>query len=105
MGIGDIYSKSARGIEEVNERKMKLSSRMRTMLILVDGQVPIFVLKVEAEKVGAAPDFFEELQSLGLIVKTGAVSKAEPSQTQAAPPAPEGEFTRFRLAQEFMNVT
>src|SRR5260370_30001556 len=86
ISAGDIYSKSQLGIEEVSNRKLKLSPRVRTMLILVDGQVPLFVLREEAQKVGAAPDFFEQLQTMGLIVKTGNVSgQGERQQTAAAP--------------------
>ena len=106
MGVGDIYSKSQLGVEEVSNRKMKLSSRMRTMLILVDGHVPLLMLREEAQKVGAAPDFLEQLQSLGLIIQTGTVNdKSEASLNQASQPPATDEFTRFRLAQDFMNVT
>lgn len=105
MSAGDIYSKSQLGIEEVNNRKMKLSPRVRTMLILVDGHVPLFVLREEAQKVGAAPDFLEQLQAMGLIVKTGSVSD-NPEQEKSVKAAPVAdEFTRFRLAQDFMNVS
>lgn len=104
MSSGDIYSKSKLGMEEVTSRKMKLSPRVRTMLILVDGSVPVFVLREEAQKVGAAPDFLEQLESMGLIVKTGSVS--EQTQAQVGQQAPVAdEFTRFRLAQDFMNVS
>jgi len=102
MSAGDIYSKSQLGLEEVSNRKMKLSPRVRTMLILVDGQVPLFVLREEAQKVGAAPDFIEQLQTMGLIVKTGSMAeRPEELSGKAAPIA--DEFTRFRLAQDFMN--
>jgi hypothetical protein len=102
MSAGDIYSKSQLGVEEVSNRKLKLSPRVRTMLILVDGQVPLFVLKEEAQKVGAAPDFLEQLQTMGLIVKIGNVAGQSKEEIKA--PATD-EFTRFRLAQDFMNVS
>src|SRR5258706_12169732 len=98
MSAGDIYSKSQLGIEEVSNRKLKLSPRVRTMLILVDGNVPVFVLREEAQKVGAAPDFLELLQGMGLIVKTGNVA-GEGDQIKATPPT--DDFTRFRTAQDF----
>jgi|GEM_PF-1393820 len=104
QSASDIYSKSQLGIEEVTKRKMKLSSRVRTMLILVDGHVPVFVLREEAQKVGASPDFLEQLETMGLIIKTGSVS-AENSAELAVQPVEADEFTRFRLAQDFMNTT
>src|SRR5713101_5360764 len=106
MSDGDIYSKSQRGVEELAHRKMKLSSRVRTMLILVDGNVPVLVLKEEAQKVGANADFLEQLQALGLIVRTGNVATQAtlPLQRLSAAPTVD-QFTRFRSAQDFMNVS
>jgi len=107
MSAGDIYSKSQLGQEEVSSRKIKLSSRVRTMLILVDGHVPVFVLKEEAEKVGAEPDFIEQLEAKGLIVKTGTVTAKGPQIQQEEQYSAESndEFSRFRLAQDFMNAS
>ncbi|HVK54932.1 MAG TPA: hypothetical protein VM532_07870 [Burkholderiales bacterium] len=104
MSAGDIYSKSKLGLDEVSSRKMKLSPRMRTMLILVDGHAPMFLLREEAQKLGAAPDFLDQLESLGLIVKTGSVVNSEDEQLTRQPEALD-EFSRFRRAQDFMNVT
>ena len=47
MSAGDIYGKTALGMQEVSNRKMKLAPRLRTMLILVDGH-PFVALKVFA---------------------------------------------------------
>jgi hypothetical protein len=106
MSAGDIYSKSQRGVEELTQRKMKLPSRVRTMLVLVDGSVPVLVLKEEAQKVGAASDFLEQLQTLGLIVKTGSVATQGTLSAQEQSLATTADqFTRFRRAQDFMNVS
>ncbi len=106
MSAGDIYSKSQLGMEEVSTRKIKLSSRVRTMLILVDGHVPVFVLKEEAEKVGAEADFIEQLEAKGLIVKTGAVTAKGPQREEEQYSAQSNDdFTRFRSAQDFMNAS
>ena len=106
MSDGDIYSKSQRGVEELTQRKKKLSSRVRTMLILVDGTVPVLVLKEEAQKVGANTDFLEQLKALGLIVRTGnIVAKAALSPQEHSTAPTVDQFTRFRSAQDFMNVS
>jgi hypothetical protein len=106
MSAGDIYRKSSLGLEELNNRKLKLSPRIRTMLILVDGQVPLFLLKEEAEKVGAAPDFLEQLESMGLVVKADTNSKsATLGQHISTAPSFNDEFAQFRAAQDFMNVS
>ena len=101
MGAGDIYTKTSLGVQEVSSRKMKLSPRLRTMLILIDGHQPALVLKEEAQKVGAPEDFLEQLLALELVVKTG--STAALDQVEAAAPPAADEYTRFRAAKDFMN--
>src|SRR5689334_10780480 len=112
MAAGDIYRKSALGTAEIGARKMKLNPRLRTMLILIDGAQPEFILREEAAKVGAPPTFLEELLKQGLIEKVGRTQAAsapapaapakaapapQPASTAAAPPA--DEFARFRAAK------
>jgi hypothetical protein len=106
MSAGDIYRKTARGTQEIAQRKLKLNPRVRTMLILIDGLQPELLVKEEAVKVGAPADFLDELLRQGLIERAGRVAGAAP----AAPAAPEpqaavDEFSRFRAAKDFMNVT
>ena len=97
MAAGDIYRKTDRGAAEITDRKMKVSPRLRTMLILIDGTRPEFLVKEEAAKVGAPADFLEQLVALGLVEKAGHA---------AAGPAPAvDEFSRFRAAKDFMNTT
>ena len=107
MSAGDIYSKTALGVREVSDRKLKVSPRLRTMLILFDGLQPAFVLKEEGQKVGAPEGFIEQLLGLGLIAKTGTVASqgasAAVDQSLNLVPAVD-EYTRFRAAKEFMNV-
>src|SRR5690349_10298745 len=109
MAAGDIYRKSALGAAEIGNRKLKLNPRLRTMLILVDGEQPEFILREEAVKVGAPPGFLDELLKLQLIEKVGrvqgppAAAAAASAANEAAPAPVEDEFTRFRAAKDFMN--
>jgi hypothetical protein len=108
MAAGDIYRKTAPGTSEITSRKLKLNPRVRTMLILIDGLQPEFILREEAEKVGAPANFIDELVALGLIEKAGRAQAAAAAAGAAAPAAaaPEGdEFSRFRAAKDFMNIT
>ena len=100
MAAGDIHRKTDKGAAEVAHRKMKVSPRLRTMLILIDGTRPELLLKEEAAKVGAPADFLDQLLALGLIEKAGRASGPAP-----APPPAADEFTRFRAAKDFMNTT
>jgi hypothetical protein len=106
MGAGDIYTKTSLGVQEVSNRKMKLSPRLRTMLILIDGRQPALILKEEAEKVGAPDDFLEQLVALQLVIKSGVAVVSGPQEAEQAPDAPApaaDEYTRFRAAKDFMN--
>jgi len=112
MAAADIYRKTALGTAEISSRKLKLGPRVRTMLILIDGAQPEFMLREEAAKVGAPPEFLDELLRLRLVEKVGRAAAAAPAAAVApGAPAPAkpaesgGEFERFRAAKDFMNVT
>ncbi len=104
MAAGDIYRKTERGAAEVRDRKLKLSPRVRTMLILIDGAMPEFMLKEDAARVGAPPDFLEQLVAAGLVERLGGAGPRPAAGGRAAAP-PADEFTRFREAKNFMNTT
>ena len=102
MAAGDIYRKTEQGQAEVKSRKLRLAPRVRTMLILIDGTQPEFMLKEEGQRVGAPPDFLQQLVSAGLIERVAGGVTPSPA---TAPAANADEFTRFREAKNFMNVT
>ena len=72
-----IYAKTAAGGEELNSRKLKLAAKLRTMLILVDGAKTAFVLRGDAERLGAPADFLEQLESLGLVMPVGGAASPQ----------------------------
>lgn len=102
MAAGDIYRKTERGLAEIKDRKLKLNPRLRTMLILIDGVQPEFMLKEDAGRIGAPADFLAQLSAAGLIELAAAARTVEAAPRAAAP---QDEFTRFRNAKNFMNVT
>jgi len=71
MADGDVYRKTPSGDAEVKERKARLSPRLRTMLILVDGVQTESHLKAEAAGIGAPADFLEQLMAAGFIERVG----------------------------------
>ena len=106
MSAAYVYGKTDLGVREVTERKIKLPPRLRTMLILVDGHQPALILEEEAKTIGAPPDFFEKLLDMQLIKKIGTVTSqvlTAPDNIASLPVA--DEYTRFRVAKDFMNVT
>ncbi len=106
MGAASIYAKTPLGVQEVTSRKMKLAPRLRTMLILIDGQQPAFILQEEAAKIGAPDDFLGQLESLQLVEVAGtATVETATAKAASAGAGPQDEFGRFRQAKDFMNVT
>jgi len=107
MATGTLYRKTERGAAEVKDRKLKLGSRLRTMLILVDGALPEFMLKEDAQRLGAPPDFLQQLLAAGLIeaVAGGAPAPAAKAAEGAAAAGAADEFMLFREAKNFMNTT
>ena len=108
MSAGDIYGKTALGLQEIGNRKLKLAPRLRTMLILIDGHQPALILKEEAGKLGAPDDFLAELLGMHLIEKVGtAISQASKAADQHSkqPAVAVDEFSRFRAAKDLMNIT
>jgi hypothetical protein len=112
ISAGAIYIKTRAGMEEVRNRKLKLPSKLRTVLILIDGTKPALILKEEAATLGAPADFLEILVQQGLVEQVGAANVpssqerravvrgvAEPDVKKLDPVA------RYRTAQQFMNDT
>ena len=107
MAAEDTWRKTALGLAEIKDRKLKLSPRLRTMLILVDGAQTEEMLRDGAAGVGAPPDFIAQLAAAGLIERVGGPVEAAPAAPapHAASVGPRDAFTRFREGKAFMNAT
>jgi hypothetical protein len=73
MAAGTIYRKTERGAAEVVGRQLKLNSRVRTMLILVDGVLDESALVDRASQIGAPEDSLQQLLAAGLIEARGSL--------------------------------
>jgi hypothetical protein len=123
MSTEQIYIKTPLGIDEIQDRKLNLAPRLRTMLIMIDGHKPVSVLRENATKFGCPEDFIESLLAAGLIAKVGAtagIAVSAPtvaanasvaSSDSPAPTAPltaaqpvQDEYARFRIAKDYMNT-
>jgi len=69
-----LFQKTAAGQNEIRTRKLKLSPKLRTMLILIDGTVSVSALKEKAALIGAPEDSLEQLHRAGLIVDLSSAS-------------------------------
>jgi hypothetical protein len=98
MDTGIVYKKTRKGEDEIRERRGKLSQKMRTMLILIDGTKSTAQLAVTARQLGIADDYLALLTGQELIAPVN----ASPGQAAAAP---QDEVQRFSEAKRFMNET
>src|SRR3954471_23506981 len=91
-----MHAKTALGTQELRSRNIKMTPRLRMMLVMIDGQTDDETLRGEAAKVGAPADFLEQLLRLGLIAPVGA----------GAPPTPVAmsDTDRFVAAKEMMTT-
>jgi hypothetical protein len=103
MAADDVYRKTALGVAEIKDRALKLSPRLRTMLILVDGLQSEAQLMEEAAGVGAPGDFLAQLARAGLIERVS--TSQAPPMPPAAKAAPGNGVTKFREAKSFMSRT
>jgi hypothetical protein len=104
--------KTAKGKEEIEQRRYKLASRLRTLLILVDGSRSVDQLADDGRRLGAPDDALILLMRDGFVAPAAGVEAANDSrmgdadaQTAAADAPPVDEYERFRVAKQFMNET
>jgi hypothetical protein len=104
--------KTVKGKEEIEQRRYKLTGKLRTLLILVDGSRSAVQLADDGKRLGAPDDALIVLMRDGFVAPMTGVEAANDSRmgdhehqtaTPDAPPA--DEFSRFRAAKHFMNET
>lgn len=88
-----VFAKSSKGIEEIETRAHRLGSRLRQVLIRVDGVKTLDELVGEAGDMGEAlPGQVEELERQGFLTDTTQEAPAEPAvpspAAQRATPSP-----------------
>ena len=97
--------KSTAGLQALSERDKRLTSKMRMLLVTIDGSYDEAELRLIAKNIGAPPDAFDQLLALGLVTTAKAetaVLEGKPSEQASAPPELDA-FGRFRMAASIMN--
>lgn len=109
MNETDIYDKTERGAQEMRDRALKLSPQLHSVLILVNGVRPVARLVRDAALLGAPTDVLAQLrdQQLIVLISRAGETSALSFQTKAvtAPSITADEFSQFRGAKDFMNIT
>ncbi len=113
MNNSETFVKTALGLDEVRTRALKLSQRLRTMLIMVDGTRTVAQLRQAQLTLGAPTDFLESLLALGLVASDSAPAPALPAAAPLSLVDLEigsvptdwnpGDIEKFRAALKFMN--
>lgn len=105
MDSHSVVVKTAKGVEEVETKRYKLSQRARTVLILVDGSKTVGELAEMARTLGSSASLLDEFVANGLVgLRPGSQSSTlSTGSAQAASPATQlDEAGRFRAAHKFM---
>jgi hypothetical protein len=119
MHENSLYTKTAAGVDELKSRTRALPPRLRTMLIMVDGQRTLAQLQHAAAGLGAPSDFLEVLQGQGLVealaAQPGSTARSRPVATAAsstvertgssASQTPASAVDRYAAARKLMNTT
>ena len=105
-----IYDKTAKGKEEIATRKHQLATRLRTLLVLIDGRRTEEELLRNVAGLGLGASALAELVEHGYIVlATSYASLAEPLPADtgpAQPPIPEPvQIAQFQSIYDFYNKT
>jgi hypothetical protein len=99
MNPGEIYAKTENGLRELKERKLNLSIALRSLLIMIDGNLSVADVLERAQALRVDVSAVAALEGAGLIARRfGAPSGAEAG---AAPVArSEDEVERFIATQK-----
>jgi len=105
-----IYDKTAKGREEIATRKFQLASRLRALLVLVDGHRSEQELLRNVAGLGLTEAALQELLEQGyILLATSYASLPEPEPVPepepAAPPAAADPVQQFRSIYDFYNKT
>lgn len=80
-----VFTKTVFGIDELQQRQMRLHPRLRTLLVMVDGKQPAHHLVKTLSAAGVTEAHLQELQDAGLIQPLQVQAAPEPQNTQSSP--------------------
>ncbi|MBI3284761.1 MAG: hypothetical protein HYZ65_07920 [Burkholderiales bacterium] len=105
-----VYDKSDKGREEIATRKHQLASRLRTLLVMIDGKQSIPDLLKKVAGLGLDEQSIRELLAQGFIhiVVTGQSAPpgaTEPGYGALSASAAMDDATRFHALYSFFNET
>ena len=91
------YNKTAKGREEISARTYGLPSRMRTLLVMIDGRHPMEELLPKVTGLGLDAGAVQELLAQGFIEE----GEAPPITIMPIPPTEEELAAQYAQARAF----
>lgn len=109
MRSTDVPNKTAAGYAEIQNRKMQLGPRQRTLLISIDGAHSVQQVREQFRVLGDITPLIEELHSAGLVQFKGPGTAASNDATGPASVVevsePMNVIPPLGLVRQFMNET
>jgi hypothetical protein len=113
MVDAEVLVKTTAGLQEITARSRRLPPRLRSVLIMADGQLTAAELREAATKFGACDAVASLLEQGMLAPRSGSLKKsagtsalvacAVPEDSEQAKPAALTDGERFRAALKYMN--
>jgi predicted membrane GTPase involved in stress response len=101
----DIYVKTDQGREEIKTRQRKLSSSLRTLLIMIDGKTKAADIIKQTAQMGITAETMDQLLAQGFIAVQQISPAAIAEQLASSQASHDLEQKRFSDACHFMNET
>jgi hypothetical protein len=113
-------ARTAKGQDEIANRRKTLKGKLRTVLFLIDPGKPVDAILEQVAQIGAPADALAQLAAEGFIEEVSgqgaaSIAAAPAAQDAGAPPdadsalastlSVEDEVAGFRIAKAFMNDT
>lgn len=81
-----IYDKTEKGREEITTRKYQLASRLRTLLVMIDGKQSAADIMKKVAALGLTEQNLQELLEQEFIIEIAVQADTLPTPTESAPP-------------------
>ena len=98
MDPGAIFAKTAKGREEISQRTHRLPQRLRTLLVIVDGQTTAAEHRAKCKGLGDVAGMLTALAEQGFIADVRTKAAAAPASGTAAEAAERSLEAALRFA-------
>lgn len=94
-----IYDKTEKGREEITTRKYQLASRLRTLLVMIDGKQTATEIMKKVAALGLTEQNLQELLEQDFIIEIALQADAPPNAIESPSPASNSEAAPLAAAK------